>query len=95
MVQLPKRGDIPPATFQNFVTELASTALTCLGYIENPIRREKVVELPRAQHVIDLLMMLQVKTDGNLNDHEKEYLDTVVADLQFKYLEQDKSAPEA
>jgi hypothetical protein len=89
VVKLPARGDIPPATFQNFVTELASTALACLGYLENPVHRSKVVELPRARHVIDLLMMLQVKTEGNLNEHEKAYLDTVVLDLQGKYLERD------
>lgn len=87
MTQVPGRGTIPPATFKNFVTELASTALVCLGYIQSPVSGQRTLDLARGAHVVDLLAMLQVKTHGNLNDEEREYLDTVVEDLQVKLAE--------
>ena len=90
MAKIPSPGDIPPATFQNFVTELASTALVCLGYINNPVSKAKSLELPRAKHIIELLEVLLLKTKGNLNDNEEQYLMTVVADLRIKYRELDE-----
>jgi DNA replication initiation complex subunit (GINS family) len=39
-----------------------------------------------ARFNIDLLIMLQDKTKGNLTDDEKKFLDAVVNDLQIKYL---------
>lgn len=84
MVELPKPGDVPPVTFKNFVTELASTALVCLGYLENPVTGRKKVDAPRACHVIGLLAMLAEKTEGNLSADEEAYLLTVLGDLKEK-----------
>ncbi|MFH0945418.1 MAG: DUF1844 domain-containing protein [Planctomycetota bacterium] len=86
-IHLPGDG-MPPVTFKNFVTELASSALVCLGYLENPITKAKQVDLPRAGHVIGLLEMLEEKSSGNLTEEESAYLQTVLTDLQVKYREQ-------
>ena len=93
--RIPGRGEVPPATFKNFVTELASTALVCLGYLQSPVSGRKVVDLARGTHVVQLLSMLEVKTHGNLNDEEKEYLNTVVEDLEIKLKERTEEAEKA
>lgn len=85
MVQIHLPGDgMPPVTFKNFVTELASTALVCLGFLENPVLKRRSLDLPRAGHIIGLLGMLEEKTRGNLNEEEGEYLLTVLGDLRQK-----------
>lgn len=92
MVRLPGPGDVPPVTFRNFVTELASTALVCLGEIRSPVTGQKTADLPRAEHVVGLLEMLALKTDGNLNEHEQEYLVAALTDLQEKLRRAKESA---
>ena len=42
------------------------------------------------QSVIDDLMMIREKTQGNLDDAEKLTLDKFISDLQFQYLEMQK-----
>ncbi len=78
-------GTVPPPTFRNLVTELASTALVCLGVITSPITRQKSADPERAKHLIDLLAMLHRKTLGNLEPMEDDYLNAVIEDLRAKY----------
>ena len=84
MVKLPGPGDVPPVTFRNFVTELSATALVCLGHIRSPVTGQNTPDLPRATHVVGLLEMLALKTKGNLQPDEEEYLVTALTDLQEK-----------
>jgi hypothetical protein len=84
-VELPGGASVPPPTFKNLITELASTALVCLGVIASPITRQKALDLERAKHLIGLLDMLATKTTGNLRADENEYLEAVLEDLKIKY----------
>lgn len=84
-VKLPGGGSMPPPTFRNLVTELASTALVCLGVLQSPITKQRMRDPERARHLIEMLAMLQRKTLGNLEPSESEYLDAVVEDLRAKY----------
>lgn len=84
-VKLPGGGSMPPPTFKNLITELASTALVCLGVLDSPITKTKVRDLERAKHLIDLLAMLEQKTKGNLEMLEADYLEAVLEDLREKY----------
>ena len=84
-VKLPGGGSMPPPTFKNFITELASTALVCLGVLDSPITKTKIQDLERAKHLIDLLAMLEQKTKGNLEVLEADYLEAVLEDLREKY----------
>lgn len=76
---------MPPPTFRNLVTELASTALVCLGVLQSPITKQKMRDPERARHLIEMLAMLQRKTIGNLEPSESEYLDAVLEDLRAKH----------
>lgn len=83
-MRVPAPGELPPPTFKNFITELASTALVCLGFIESPVLKKRSIDADRASHIIDLLELLEIKTHGNLNEEEALYLATVLADLREK-----------
>lgn len=91
----PLSDRIPPATFRNFITELAATALVCLGFLNSPVSGKKDKDLERAKHLIDLLGILEEKTRGNLNEAESDYLRAVVTDLRVKYLELSKPGASA
>jgi len=74
-----------PALFSTFVMGLASATMIELGLLEDPIEKKKRVRKDQARQHIDLLVMLQNKTLGNLDNHEKELLSRVVVDLKLQF----------
>jgi hypothetical protein len=80
---------LPPeaASFATLISGLASQALVGLGEVEHPYLRRKQVDLLEARFHIDMLEMLQTKTQGNLTDQEKRLLDSLLFDLRMRYVE--------
>lgn len=70
-------------SFSTHVVSLNAMALMHLGHIENA---EVPADRDAAQHVIDTLAMLKVKTQGNLTDPESKLLDSVLYDLRMKFV---------
>src|SRR6185295_2312956 len=65
----PTRYD--PSSFVALATGLGAQAQILLGVIENPITKKKEeVDLERAKNIIELLEMLEEKTQGNLTKEE-------------------------
>ena len=75
-----------PVNFATFVVSLASSAMLHLGEVPNPASGSIEKNLPLARNTIDLLDILQDKTQGNLDGEERQLLDTVLADLRLKYV---------
>jgi len=75
------------ASFSTLVLSVGSSAAMALGLAPHPNsgKIEKDKELARFN--IDLLVMLQEKTKGNLLEEEKKFLDSVVNDLQMKFVQ--------
>lgn len=73
------------ATFLQFASGMAAQTLMHLGLLENPMTRSTLIDLPNAKYSIDLLMMLQDKTKGNLTEEELTYLTAAVDDLKIRY----------
>jgi hypothetical protein len=75
------------ATFSMLTMSLASSAAMSLGLSPDPNsgKIEKNKELSKFN--IDLLVMLQKKSTGNLSSDEKQFLDSVVSDLQVKFVQ--------
>ena len=71
--------------FINLVTLVASTAASELGEKKagNPGGK---LNLPRARQFINMLAGLKKKTEGRLNDSEAKVLDTLLGDLQTRYV---------
>ena len=82
-----QRGPLPPVSFTLLVISLATQVRMCLGDIENPANGQKEVDLELAKHNIDLLGMLEEKTQGNLSDQEKKLLDSVLYELRMRYVQ--------
>ncbi|MFN2383431.1 MAG: DUF1844 domain-containing protein [Gemmatimonadota bacterium] len=78
--------EIPDASFLELVQPLEIQALQFLGEIPLSPAGEKRV-MPRwAKHVIDLLGILEARTQGQLAEDEAQYLKQVLADLRVRYL---------
>ena len=66
-------------------------AMLYLGAIPDPRTGEMLEDLELAEYKIDLLGMLQSKTEGNLDADEKERVVAVLYQLRMIYLEKTKS----
>ena len=57
-----------------------------LGEINNPLTGQATIDLNGAKFNIDLLNILKEKTEGNLEDQEKEDLEKIVYELKMLYV---------
>jgi hypothetical protein len=75
-----------PASFINFLMVLAQNAASSLGMVENPVSRQREVDLDAGKQWIDVLGMLQRKTAGNLTTQEHRMLEGLLGDLRMQYV---------
>jgi hypothetical protein len=79
-------GDMP-ATLSTLLIGLATQALVHLGEEAGPEGPAPgPTDLPAAKHFIDLLGILQKKTDGNLDHAESSLLEALLYDLRMRYV---------
>jgi hypothetical protein len=77
---------LPEVNFSTLIMSLSSSALYHLGEIPDPQTGRKAEDLPLAKHTIDTIGMLAEKTKGNLTEEEQKFLDTMLADLRWRYV---------
>ena len=75
-----------PASFVSFLMSIASNAASALGMMEHPVTHQRDVDVELGKHWIDVLGMLQKKTEGNLTAPEKRMLEGLLADLRMQYV---------
>lgn len=75
-----------PASFVSFVMSIASNAASALGMMEHPVTHQREVDVELGKHWIDVLGMLQKKTEGNLTPQERRMLEGLLADLRMQYV---------
>ena len=73
--------------FIALISSLGMQALIQLGEMEDPGTGVRSQDLAGVQATINLLMMLQEKTKGNLTKQESRVMDSLVYDLQLKFVE--------
>jgi hypothetical protein len=71
---------------------LASEAVVALGDAPDPATGQRARALPHAAQMIDLLLLLRAKTEGNRTLEESQILEELVYDLQLRYVSATKSA---
>lgn len=76
------------ASFSVLAMSLASSAAMALGLAPDPATGQIQKDKQMAKFNIDLLVMLKDKTKGHLTSDEQRFLDTVLADLQMKYVQE-------
>ena len=77
----------PEANFSTLILSIASSAAMSLGLAPNPTTQKMEKNLEIARFNIDLLVVLQNKTKNNLDPEENRFLESVVRDLQLKYIQ--------
>jgi len=75
-----------PASFVSFVMSIASNAASALGMMEHPVTHQREVDIELGKHWIDVLGMMQKKTEGNLTPQERRMLEGLLADLRMQYV---------
>ena len=85
-------GAEDPASLVNFLMSIASNAASALGMMEHPVTHQREVDLELAKHWIDVLGMLQRKTQGNLSTQEAKILEGFLADLRMQFVSLANSA---
>ena len=79
-------GAQDPASFVNFLMSIASNAASALGMMEHPVTHQREVDLELGKHWIDVLGMLQKKTQGNLTKQEQQLVEGLLSDLRMQYV---------
>ncbi len=79
--------DGPPKTeFSGLILSLANTAMLHLGVVPNPTGGNVEVNVEGARQMIDILGILEEKTQGNLTEEEDRLLKEVLAQLRMQFL---------
>ncbi len=83
-----------PIDFYTFVLSLGSSAFVHLGDTPHPETGQTVEpNLPLAKQTIDILAMLAEKTKGNLTPEEDRFLENLLTDLRFRYVQKTTAKP--
>ena len=82
----PARAPEPAIGFSPFIQSITMQAYAQLGLVPPPGGEEPEVNLEAARELIDILVMLEAKTAGNLSAEEKKLLCAMMADLQLKFV---------
>ena len=81
--------------FLQLVSMLQMAAMQQMGKIMDPVTNEVHRDLDQAKVSIDLIDMLKAKTEGNLGEREKEFLDKIVFELHMNYVDEVRAAEQA
>jgi len=79
---------LPEINFATFIFSLNSSVLVHLGVINDPATGQKVKNLAIAKQTIDIMGMLEEKTQGNLTEDEESMLKNILYDLRMIYVKE-------
>jgi hypothetical protein len=81
----------PGIDFATFVLSLSHSVYLHLGDAPNPLSGKIERNLTMARQTIDLLGLLEQKTQGNLTGEEERVLEQVLYELRLRYVEVSRS----
>jgi hypothetical protein len=74
------------ASFATLILSIASSAAMAMGLAPNPMTNKTEKDVKMAKFNIDLLKVLQEKTKSNLSKEETMLLESMIHDLQIKFV---------
>ena len=77
----------PPLSFSTFIFSLGTSALMLMGEKLSPDQLSTSVNLPQAKEIVDILSILETKTQGNLTTEEAAVMKDMLYTLRMKYVE--------
>jgi hypothetical protein len=81
-----ERLPLPPANLAFLIGTLYIQGAMAMGLLPNPVTKKADVQLDQAKHSIDLLAVLQQKTEGNRTPQESGELEAVLHELRMAYI---------
>ena len=85
--QAEEEFDEGPANFATLVSYLSTTAMFQMGLLPGPGGERIPADFANARRTIDLLEVLQQKTQGNLTEDEARMLQEVLYELRLSFVE--------
>ncbi len=79
--------EFPPANLTYLASSLAFQATMCLGLMPDPVSGKAEKNLPQARHLIDMLEVLQQKTEGNRTPEESEDIEAMLYQVRMAYVQ--------
>lgn len=86
-----ERAESPNTPFAMFIQSLVAQAYMMLGMLRNPYQPQVKPDAAAARELIDILVLLQEKTAGNLTLEEEEFLATHLGQLKLAYVQVTKN----
>ena len=80
-------GQAPPLSFSSFILSLGTSSLMLMGEKLSPEQPSTPVNLPQAKEIVDILSILETKTQGNLTAEEAAVIKDMLYTLRMKYVE--------
>ncbi len=84
----PEDTSLPEINFASFLFSLSTTAMYHFGDFPDPVTKESRRNLPAAKQTIDILSILKTKTEGNLEEDEKQLLDGILYELRMRFVKE-------
>lgn len=78
-------------TFLTLIQMFQLEGMVALGKMLNPATGELARNLEHSRYVIDILEVLQQKTQGNLAEDEKRFLDQTLSNLRLNFVEESQN----
>jgi len=86
---------LPPPTLSVLLSSLYLQGMIALGLLPNPVTGKAEASFDQARHTIDMLAMLQEKTQGNRTAEESDELEHVLHELRMAFVTLKQSPPPA
>ncbi|MCK9274794.1 MAG: DUF1844 domain-containing protein [Syntrophales bacterium] len=74
--------------FPGFIMSLYTSAALHFGDMADPATGKKEKNLAAAGQMIDIIAMLKAKTKGNLDQNETQLIDSILYDLQMRFVKE-------
>jgi hypothetical protein len=78
---------LPPPSLTFLASTLYLQGAISMGLLPNPLSDKSELQLDRAKHAIDMLAMLQQKTEGNRTPEESEEIEAMLHQLRMAFVE--------
>ena len=79
---------LPEINFASFIFSLSTTAMYHFGDFPDPVTKESRRNLAAAKQTIDILSILEAKTEGNLAEDEKQLLEGILYELRMRFVKE-------
>ena len=89
----PSQRPTPTLDFVTLILSLREGALVALGLVSNEELGDLPADFAAAKYQIEMLALLETKTQGNLTADETKLLSTVIYELRVAFVEAKKLAP--